>query len=166
MPSLHCPLHRIFAIRFPPHVSASLSISLCLASLCPSRPLPSLSFIPFLRLPLTSPLSFSTHPCSHPPLLCVSINAPFFNTDSWAQSGFPYVAVFLRKEPEWSQASGSESDAGAGGGASGDGSVVQENKDGIIEGTTENSVQQTYPEVITSLDEIHEVGTLAQASVG
>lgn len=80
------------------------------------------------------------------------------------QSGFPYVAVFLRKEPEWNQAAGGSDDAAAAGEAGG-GPVV-ENKDGVIEGSAENAVQQTFPEVITSLDEIHEVGTLAQVSVG
>lgn len=71
--------------------------------------------------------------------------------------------MFLRKEPDWSQ---TESEEGAGEGGEGsyestDG--VAENPDGIIEGSAENAVQQTFPEVITSLDEIHEVGTLAQA---
>lgn len=90
-----------------------------------------------------------------------------------AQSGSPYVAVFLRKEPGWNQAAGSDGEEaaageGGGGGAAatpGDNISNGENKDGVIEGTPENAVQQTYPEVITSLDEIHEVGTLAQVSV-
>lgn len=79
------------------------------------------------------------------------------------------MAVFLRKEPGWNQAPGSdgeESAAGEGGGAAatapGENISNGENKDGVVEGTPENAVQQTYPEVITSLDEIHEVGTLAQ----
>ena len=33
-----------------------------------------------------------------------------------AQSGSPYVAVFLRKDPEWNQAAGSDGDAGERGG--------------------------------------------------
>lgn len=87
-----------------------------------------------------------------------------------AQSGFPYVAVFLRKEPEWNQ--GAEADGEASGeaaaaatGPSGDASTtLEDNKDGVVEGAAENAVQQTFPEVITSIDEIHGVGTLAQAS--
>lgn len=83
------------------------------------------------------------------------------------QSGFPYVAVFLRKDPEWNQAAG-ESDgttaaaaAGKGGGAP----AAEEGREGVDEGpTAEKAVQQSFPEVITSLDEVHEVGTLAQVS--
>lgn len=49
------------------------------------------------------------------------------------------MAVFLRKEREW----GTES-------------KIDEGGDG------QGSMQLTFPEVITSLDEIHHVGTLAQ----
>lgn len=80
------------------------------------------------------------------------------------------MAVFLRKEPEWNQGEsegGRGGDDGSGGNSAGgadgaqtDGAV--DNSEGVTEGGVENSVQQTYPEVITSLDEIHEVGTLAQ----
>lgn len=77
------------------------------------------------------------------------------------------MAVFLRKEPEWNQpaggpdsAAGAEAVAGEAGGG-----PAAENKGGVMEGSAaENAVQQTFPEVITSLDEIHEVGTLAQVS--
>ena len=69
------------------------------------------------------------------------------------------MAVFLRKEPEWNQAAGGPDAAAAG---EGGGAPAVENKEGVIEGSAENAVQQTFPEVITSLDEIHEVGTLAQ----
>lgn len=82
------------------------------------------------------------------------------------QSGFPYVAVFLRKEPEWNQAADGTAAEAAGAAGKGGESPVVENKDGVIEGSAENAVQQTFPEVITSIDEIHEVGTLAQVSVG
>ena len=75
------------------------------------------------------------------------------------------MAVFLRKEPEWNQG-GSEGGSGGGGGGNGaqtDGAV--ENAEGVIEGGADSTVRHTYPEVITSLDEIHEVGTLAQVRV-
>lgn len=126
---------------------------------------------------LMASLSF---PPSTPPHLSLSVfsfymfDLPYPMNLSWgtAQSGSPYVAVFLRKEPEWNQAAGSDGEAvaapGAGGGEAttpDDASAAGENKDGVIDGTTENAVQQTYPEVITSLDEIHEVGTLAQVCV-
>ncbi|CAM9800412.1 unnamed protein product [Laminaria digitata] len=89
-----------------------------------------------------------------------------------SQGGFPYVAVFLRKEPEWNQGrseggSGGGSGGSGGGGGGGNGAQTDgavENAEGVIEGGVENAVQQTYPEVITSLDEIHEVGTLAQVA--
>lgn len=71
------------------------------------------------------------------------------------------MAVFLRKEPEWNQG-GSEGGSGGGGGSGAQTDGAVENAEGVIEGGAENAVQQTYPEVITSLDEIHEVGTLAQ----
>lgn len=54
----------------------------------------------------------------------------------YQQGGRPYVAVFLRKEREWS-----------------------ERAEGAAEG---DSVDVAFPEVISSLDEIHHVGTLAQ----
>ncbi|CAN0415266.1 unnamed protein product, partial [Ectocarpus sp. 8 AP-2014] len=85
-----------------------------------------------------------------------------------SRSGFPYVAVFLRKEPEWNQ--GAEADSEASGETAAAGppddasTAVGDNKDGVVEGAAENAVQQTFPEVITSIDEIHGVGTLAQAS--
>eukprot|EP00752_Nemacystus_decipiens_P005164 g4687.t1 len=79
-----------------------------------------------------------------------------------SRSGLPYVAVFLRKEPEWNQAAGGSDAEGAEG--EGGGAPAVENKEGVVEGSAENAVQQTFPEVITSLDEIHEVGTLAQVA--
>lgn len=78
------------------------------------------------------------------------------------QSGFPYVAVFLRKEPEWNQAAAASDGAAGATGEAGGGAPAAKNKEGVTEGSAENAVQQTFPEVITSLDEIHEVGTLAQ----
>lgn len=98
--------------------------------------------------------------------LPVSLPTPCFTPLTWAvQNGFPYVAVFLRKEPEWSTGGGDGGGGGGGGGeasstANGEGGI--ENAEGVIEGVAEGAVQQTYPEVITSLDEVHEVGTLAQ----
>ena len=79
----------------------------------------------------------------------------------------------MRKEPEWNQGGsegGSSGDGSGGGGGGGGGNGAQtdgaaENAEGVIEGGAENAVQQTYPEVITSVDEIHEVGTLAQVRV-
>lgn len=107
---------------------------------------------------LTPPLCFLSPSVPLPGALPTPCLPPL----TWVvQSGFPYVAVFLRKEPEWSTGGG---DGGGGGGASStanDGGGI-ENAEGIIEGVAEGAVQQTYPEVITSLDEVHEVGTLAQ----
>lgn len=73
------------------------------------------------------------------------------------------MAVFLRKEADWNQAAGESDDAAAAAAGEGGGETpVVENKEGVIEGSAEDAVQQTFPEVITSLDEIHAVGTLAQ----
>lgn len=76
------------------------------------------------------------------------------------------MAVFLRREPEWNQDGPGGRSGGEKNGASSTGGTeggTLENAEGVIEGVSpEHAVQQTYPEVITSLDEIHEVGTLAQ----
>ncbi|CAB1117057.1 unnamed protein product [Ectocarpus sp. CCAP 1310/34] len=85
-----------------------------------------------------------------------------------SRSGFPYVAVFLRKESEWNQGAEADSEASGETAAAGppeDASTAAgDNKDDVVEGAAENAVQQTFPEVITSIDEIHAVGTLAQAN--
>lgn len=87
-----------------------------------------------------------------------------------AQGRFPYVAVFLRKDAEGFGESGTEGEEGKiSGGAevgadsdAGGRDDVTPNKDGVIEGSPPNALQQTFPEVISNLDEIHHVGTLAQ----
>lgn len=76
------------------------------------------------------------------------------------------MAVFLRKEPEWNQGgSGGGSGGGGDGGSDAQTDGAAENAEGVIERGAESAVQHTYPEVIASLDEIHEVGTLAQVRV-
>eukprot|EP00903_Cladosiphon_okamuranus_P015213 g14061.t1 len=81
-----------------------------------------------------------------------------------SRSGFPYVAVFLRKEPEWNQTAGASDGTAAAAGEAGEAPPEGANEEGVVEGSGENAVQQTFPEVISSLDEIHEVGTLAQVA--
>lgn len=83
-----------------------------------------------------------------------------------AQGRFPYVAVFLRKDAEGFGEPGTAGEEGENrGGADSDAigrDDVTPNKDGVIEGSPPNALQQTFPEVISNLDEIHHVGTLAQ----
>ncbi|CAN0180341.1 unnamed protein product [Ascophyllum nodosum] len=84
------------------------------------------------------------------------------------QGRFPYVAVFLRKDPN---VGGSRAEEESGRGAGADSTInntgkddVTPNADGVIEGSPQNALQQSFPEVISSLDEIHGVGTLAQVA--
>ena len=111
------------------------------------------------RFPVTRP---PIHPPTHPPPFFFHVLGLLWMPPGAAQSGFPYVAVFLRKEPDWNQTAGTDGDGATEAGEGAAGAAVVENEDGVIEGSNENAVQQTFPEVITSLDEIHEVGTLAQ----
>lgn len=60
----------------------------------------------------------------------------------FGQGGRPYVAVFLRKERDWAAEGETEG---------GDGAEARQ-----------ETMQLAFPEVITSLDEIYHVGTLAQ----
>lgn len=76
------------------------------------------------------------------------------------------MAVFLRKEREWGSADG-ERGGGKGRGGKGGGvgsGTANIEADGVIEDGG-NSVQLAFPEVISDLDEIHHVGTLAQVYI-
>lgn len=105
--------------------------------------------------------------CRYSVCLCLCLSVSLSLSLSVYQSGFPYVAVFLRKDPEWDEdeaGDGSEEGATAAGTASTASTADDSSNDTVAMNgdAVEGAVQQTYPEVITSLDEIHEVGTLAQ----